>query len=91
MKILQHRSREERTERVTAMEKIFKRNCIPGYHVYKKVWGATVGEALVCEREPKIPSDRYAVAVKNKGTIIEHLPQKLSHVCSQFLRRLSTQ
>ena len=90
-KILQHRSREERTERVTAMEKIFERNCIPGYHVYKKLWGAMVGEALVCEREPKIPSDQYAVAVKNKGTIIEHLPQKLSRVCLQFLRRLSTQ
>ena len=30
MKILQHRSREECTERVTAMEKFFKRNCIRG-------------------------------------------------------------
>ena len=56
-KILQHRSREERTERVTAMEKFFKRNCIRGYHVYKKVWAVTVGEALVCEREPKNSSD----------------------------------
>jgi len=37
MKILQHRSWEERTERVTAMEKFFERNCIRGYHVYKKV------------------------------------------------------
>ena len=46
-----------------------------------------VGEALVCEREPKNPSDRYAVAVKNEGTIVEHLPQKLSWVCSLFLRR----
>ena len=90
-KILQHRSREERTERVTAMEKFFERNCIRGYHVYKKVWAATVGEALVCEREPKNSSDRYAVAVKNEGTIIEHLPRKLSRVCSLFLRRGSTQ
>ena len=90
-KILQHRSREECTERVTAMEKFFERNCIRGYHVYKKVWAATVGEALVCEREPKNSSDRYAVAVKNEGTIIEHLPRKLSRVCSLFLRRGSTQ
>ena len=45
-KILQHKSREERTERVTAMEKFFERNCIRGYHVYKKVWAATVGEAV---------------------------------------------
>ena len=31
-------------------------------------------------------SDRYAVAVKNEGTIIEHLPQNLLRVCSLFLR-----
>ena len=30
-----------------------QRNCIRSYHVYKKVWVVTVGEALVCEREPK--------------------------------------
>ena len=80
-KILQHRSREERTERVTAMEKFFVTNCIRGYHVYKKVWAATVGEAFVCKREPQNSSDRYSVAVKNEGTIIEHLPRKLSRVC----------
>ena len=68
MKILQHRSREECTERVTAMEKFFTTNCIRGYHVYKKVWTATVGEAFVYKREPKNSSDQYAVAVKNEGT-----------------------
>ena len=47
-KILQHRSQEEHTESVTAMEKFFERNCIRGYHIYKKVWAATVGEVLVC-------------------------------------------
>jgi len=90
MKILQHRSREECTERVTAIEKFFERQCTRGYRVYKKVWAATVGEALVCEREPKNSSNWYAVAVKNEGTIIEHLPRKLSQVCSLFLRRGST-
>ena len=90
-KILQHRSREERTERVTAIEKFFERNCICGYHVYKKVWAVTVGEVLMCEREPKNSSDQYAVAVKNKGTIIEHLPRKLLRVCSLLLRQGSTQ
>ena len=52
-KILQHRSQEERMERVTAMEKFLERNCIHGYHVYKKVWVAMVGESSVCERKPK--------------------------------------
>ena len=57
----------------------------------KKVWAATVREALACEREPKNSSDQYAVAVKNEGTSIEHLPRKLSWVCSLFLRLGSTQ
>ena len=61
------------------------------FFVYKKVWAATVGEVLVCEREPKNPSDRYAVAVKNEGTIIEHLPRKLLRVCLLFLGWGSTQ
>ena len=56
----------DKMERVTAMEKFFERNCIHGYHVYKEVWAATVGEALVCEREPQNASDRYAVAVKKE-------------------------
>ena len=37
--LVQHRSREERMDRVTAMEKFFERNCIRGYHVYKKNGG----------------------------------------------------
>ena len=67
------------------MEKFFEINCIRGYHICKEVWAATVGEALVCEREPKNSSDRYAVAVKNKGTITEHLPRKLLRICLLFL------
>ena len=50
---------EERTERVTAMEEFFERNCCTrGYHIYKEVWGAAVGESLVYEREPENASDR---------------------------------
>ena len=32
----------------------------------------------------KSSSDRYAVAVKNEGTIIEHLPRKLSRCVRCF-------
>ena len=67
-------------EKVTAME---ERNCcVRGYH---EVWEAAVGESLVCKREPKNASDRYIVAVKKEGTIMGHLPQKVSWVCSLFL------
>ena len=53
--------------------RVFERNCcIRGYHVglYKEIWEAVVGEALVCGREPENASDRYTVAVKKEGTII---------------------
>lgn len=49
-----------------------------GYHVYKKVWVAAVGEELICERGPHSSHDRYTVAVKRMGIIIGHLPRKLS-------------
>ena len=61
--------------------------CIRGYHVYQEIWEAAVGEVLVCEREPRDVEDRYAVAVKKDGTVIRHLPRKVSRICSLFLRR----
>jgi len=47
-------------ERVTAMEEFFERNCyIRGYHLYKEVWKVSLGESLVCEREPENAFDQY--------------------------------
>ena len=40
--------------------------CVHGYHIYKEVWAAAVGEVLVCEREPKNAADRYAVSSKEE-------------------------
>ena len=54
--------------------------------VYKELWAAGLGEVLTCEREPDNASDRYAVAVKKEGTVVGHLPRKLTRVCSLFLR-----
>ena len=61
--------------------------CIRGYHVYRHIWDAAVGETLVCEREPTNDKDRYAVAVKKCGTIVGHMPKKLSRLGSLFLLR----
>ena len=61
--------------------------CVRGYHVYKDIWAAAIGEELECSREPTNMADRYAVAVRNEETIIGHLPRKISKVCSLFLRR----
>ena len=46
--------------------------CVRGYHVYKTIWAAAVGEVLICRREPTNSADRYAVAVLKEETIIGH-------------------
>ena len=64
--------------------------CVRGYHIYKTIWLAAIGEVLECEREPTNAVDRYAVAVIRNGLVIGHLPKKISKVCSLFLRRGGT-
>ena len=29
--------------------------CVRGYHVYREIWEAAVGQVLICEREPLLP------------------------------------
>ena len=41
--------------------------CVRGYHIYKHIWAAEIGEVLVCSREPTNVTDRYAVAVPKPG------------------------
>ena len=65
------------------MEVCERNSCVFGYHIYKDIWDAVIGEELLCEREPDNRSDRYAVAIKKDGII----PRKISRACSLFLRR----
>ena len=69
------------------MEVCKRNSCVRGYHIYKDIWDAVIGEELRCEREPDNRSDRYAVAIKKDGIIIGHIPRKISRACSLFLRR----
>lgn len=62
-------------------------SCIRGYHVYQHIWTAVTGQGLDCAREPTNSNDRYAVAVINHGTVVGHLPKKISRICSLFLMR----
>ena len=61
--------------------------CIRGFHVYKNVWDAVIGEELQCEREGQNTNDRYAVAVKRNNVIVGQLPRKFSRLCALFLKR----
>ena len=63
------------------MEEFERVCCICGYHLHQEAWEAAVGEELDCEREPNSAHDGYAVAVKRRGVVIDHLPRKLSRLC----------
>ena len=69
------------------MEEVEIPCCVRGYHVYKVIWAAAIGEEVECRREPTNFHDRYAVAVIKDGNTIGHLPRKLSKICSLFLKR----
>ena len=38
-------------------------SCVTGHHVFKHFWTPTIGETLLCKREPEKHSDAYAVVV----------------------------
>ena len=77
------------TRYAMAFEFIFE-SMVRGYHVYKHVWDANIGETLPCEVESGNASDPYAVAVKEGSTIVGHVPRAISAVCNLFLRRGGT-
>ena len=39
-------------------------SCVRGYHIYRDVWDAALGEELQCQRKTGNSSDLYAVAVR---------------------------
>ena len=62
-------------------------SCIRGYHVYRSIWTPTLGDIHPCVRETTNRHDPFAVKVLETGTIVGHLPKKISSACSLFLRR----
>ena len=62
-------------------------SCVRGYHIYKAIWSASLGEELQCQRETGNSSDLYAVA---DSTTVGHLPRKISRICTLFIRRGGT-
>ena len=89
MNILEYSKLFKMEDRVTVedQEEATLSYSIKGYHVYRAIWSAALGEILQRERELDNVHDRYAVCVMWHGTIIGHIPQRISRVCSLFLRR----
>ena len=55
------------------------------YHVYRRLWGASVGEELSCQRERGNLVNPFAVTVLENGDVVGHIPQKILPICSTFL------
>ena len=58
-----------------------------GYHVYRGIWNAALGEQLPCHMNSKDP---FAVAVVKSQVAVGHIPRKISSICSMFLRHGGT-
>lgn len=62
---------------VRNMEEVEGACWVGGYHTYKEVWAAAVGEYLKCQRELSNLKDRYTVVVLSNGTIVRHLTRRI--------------
>ena len=58
---------------------------IRGYHVYKDVWNSNIGEMLPCTIERSNGYDPNAIVVMKGGTVVGHLPRKISFISKLFL------
>ena len=61
-------------------------SCVRGYHVYQNDWTPFLGEILQCSREESNVYDPFAIKVTKDGSIVGHLPKKISSMCSLFIR-----
>ena len=50
-----------------------------GYHIYKDIWEASIGEELPCQREGGNHADPFAVAIVKRGVTVSFrsLPSSL--------------
>ncbi len=62
-------------------------SCVRGFHIYQTVWSPRLDEELECLREDGNVMDRCACGVYKSQVLVGHLPRKITHVSSLFLRR----
>ena len=72
---------EQRVVAEMARESHMIKAMVCGYHVYKEVWCAAVGEELSYMGEVENSCNLFAVTVIRSGVIIGHVPRKVSSVC----------
>ena len=63
---------------------------VRGYHVYKTIWDADIGEELHCQRETGNPRDPFAVAVIRGSVTVGHVPKKFLQFALSFFGEVAT-
>ena len=66
-----------------------------GYHAYMAIWTPFIVESLLCKHEPDNIVDKNAVAIirtdsMGKDSVVGHLPENISKLCTLFLKVPST-
>jgi len=75
------------------MESYSIHTSVRGYHIYKDVLEAALGQLLPCQREPANIHDPYAVVGVETGVatqIVGHVLRAISSVCYFFLGNVTT-
>ena len=54
---------------------------VRGYHVYEDIWDAVEEQILDSRREPSNRHDPFTVSVIQNGTVVGHLPRRISTIC----------
>ena len=56
-----------------------------GYHVYRRIWNARIGEQLQATPDHDNTEDRFAVALTNDDETVGHVPREQSKILWYFL------
>ena len=62
------------------------KSAVRGYHIYQEIWEASCGQTFPCLWEEGNPFDLFAMSAVRAGSIIGHMPKKISAACSLFLQ-----
>ena len=58
-----------------ASESFVYDRCIHGYHEYKSIWNASVGEVLECSRKLNNAHDENTARVAHRRVTVGHIPR----------------
>ena len=59
---------------------------IRGFHIYSNIWNAVIDKELLCEKESGNFTYPFTVGVIKEGSIVGHVPRKISSIVRCFYK-----